>query len=212
MPEEASQLQTPYRQIRAAYNDDTVIVYQAYSAAIASAAVQHQRLNASPAFSPTRMTWIKPSWCWAMYRSGYSLKDPNQARILALQISHSKFQALLSQAVVTHSHGGALTAEEKARPVRVQWDPERGPRLQVLGYRSIQIGIDLKSVAGKAWLEEGIESIEDVTEQALELKRVVDEEPELGVEKLVERGLVPVEKEYVVPKELRKTLKMDLNG
>ena len=66
----------PYRQIRALFDDDTITVYQAYSKTIAEAAVREQRLTASPEFSGTRMTWVKPSWCWMMYRSGYSFKDP----------------------------------------------------------------------------------------------------------------------------------------
>ena len=37
--------------------------------------------------------------------------------------------------------GTPFTSEEKQVPVRVQWDPERSPRLGMLGYRSIQIGI-----------------------------------------------------------------------
>ena len=56
----------PYRQIRALYDEDTITVYQAYSAEIADPAVKEQRLTASPQFSGTRMTWIKPSWCWMM--------------------------------------------------------------------------------------------------------------------------------------------------
>jgi hypothetical protein len=52
---------TPYRQIRASYDDRTVTVYQAYSASIAKAAVASQKLHASPDFSFRRMTWIKPS-------------------------------------------------------------------------------------------------------------------------------------------------------
>lgn len=56
----------PYRQIRAKYDNETITVYQAYSAAIAIPAVKDQKLNASPAFKPDRMTWIKPSWAWMM--------------------------------------------------------------------------------------------------------------------------------------------------
>lgn len=55
-----------YRQIRALYDDQTVTVYQAYSAAIAIPAVRDQKLCASPDFKLGRMTWIKPSWCWMM--------------------------------------------------------------------------------------------------------------------------------------------------
>ncbi|WP_422570328.1 DUF4291 family protein, partial [Erwinia billingiae] len=29
------------------------------------------------------MTWIKPSFLWMMYRSGWGMKDPGQKRILA---------------------------------------------------------------------------------------------------------------------------------
>lgn len=57
----------PYKQIRALYDEDTITVYQAYSASIAIPAVKEQCLSASPDFQlGTRMTWIKPSWCWMM--------------------------------------------------------------------------------------------------------------------------------------------------
>jgi len=48
----------PFRQIRAHYDEQTITVYQAYSAEIATTAVQHQKLNASRAFSMGRMTWV----------------------------------------------------------------------------------------------------------------------------------------------------------
>jgi hypothetical protein len=57
---------TPYRQIRALYDISTITVYQAYSTLIADAAVNSQRLSASPDFKFSRMTWIKPSWNWMM--------------------------------------------------------------------------------------------------------------------------------------------------
>ncbi|KAG4411014.1 hypothetical protein IFR04_015846, partial [Cadophora malorum] len=127
---------TPYRQIRALYDENTITVYQAYSQEIAEAAVVEQRLDASPAFRYERMTWIKPSWCWMMYRSGYSTKDPRQTHILALTLTHESFLSLLTQAAVCNH--GPLSAEERNKPVRVQWDPERGPALEVLPYRSLQ--------------------------------------------------------------------------
>ncbi|CAM6094827.1 unnamed protein product [Calypogeia fissa] len=199
--------QTPNRQIRASFDTTHITVYQAYSTSIASAAVTHQKLNAAPDFRPSRMTWIKPSWCWMMYRSGYSLKDPHQARILAIKISHENFAVLLSQAVVT-SGQHALSEEERRMPVRVQWDPERTPRLGVLPYRSIQIGISRE--VGRKWVEEWVDGIEDVTERALELKRAVEENPKIEIEELVEKGLMPVEREYVLPEELRRRLRMEL--
>ncbi|KAG6827965.1 hypothetical protein H0H92_009826 [Tricholoma furcatifolium] len=203
----------PQRQIRALYDSDTVTVYQAYSSEIAIPAVETQNLAASPAFKFTRMTWVKPSWCWMMYRAGYSFKDPNQSRILAIKMKHEHFKELLSQASVT-SHGH-LTDEEKARPVRVQWDPERSPSLGVLPYRSIQIGIS--GALSRKWVEEWIAGIEDVTDMARGLRDAVESKGKEGkgvewtVEELVERGLVPREKVYEVGEELRRTLKMDVD-
>ncbi|KAE9371741.1 hypothetical protein N431DRAFT_441709 [Stipitochalara longipes BDJ] len=197
----------PYRQIRALYDNETITVYQAYSPSIALAAVEHQKLNASPDFKLGRMTWIKPSWCWMMYRSGYSYKDTRQSHILALKMTHSAFFQLLREAVVCH--GQTLTAEDRKKDVRVQWDPERTPALGVLSYRSIQIGIS--GATAKWWVEEGIVGIEDVTERAKELYDFVKErgKGEAGVEECVERGLMPRERVFDVPDEVRKILKMD---
>lgn len=39
----------------------------------------------------TRMTWIKPSFLWMMYRSGGAQKDPGQKRIFAMDIRRDGF-------------------------------------------------------------------------------------------------------------------------
>jgi hypothetical protein len=70
----------PYRQIRAIYDDETITVYQAYSPSIATTAVEHQKLNASPDFKLGRMTWIKPSWCWMMYFPFHSILSPSKTK------------------------------------------------------------------------------------------------------------------------------------
>lgn len=153
------------------------------------------------------MTWIKPSWLWVNYRSGYSIKDAKQTNILALKMIHDNFQKLLSEAVVTH--GSALTNEEKKRPVRVQWDPERGPGLEVLPYRSFQIGIG--PALSRKWAEEWIVSIEDVTEHALRLKVEASKEtwyPEKSWQRLVDLGCMMDEKVYNVSEELMEILKV----
>jgi hypothetical protein len=120
-------------------------------------------------------------------------------------MTNQNFLHLLTHALVTD--GTALTEVEKAKPVRVQWDPERGPKLEVLPYRSIQIGIG-RSLSQK-WVEQWIEGIEDVTEKALGLMEVLKSDPQLTLEELIERGLMPVEREYEVPEELRRVLKME---
>jgi hypothetical protein len=141
-----------------------------------------------------------------MYRSGYSTKDARQSHILALKMTHANFQTLLAQAVVCH--GAALSDDEKARPVRVQWDPERGPGLEVMGYRSIQIGIGER--LSRKWVEEWIESIEDVTDKALELKGEMEKNSGIGREQLLESGSMPLERAYEIPVGLKKALKLDV--
>ncbi|KAL8828414.1 MAG: hypothetical protein Q9170_006613 [Blastenia crenularia] len=209
MASSQSHSNVPYRQIRAKYDASTITVYQAYSAAIAIPAVKEQKLNASATFKSDRMTWIKPSWSWMMYRSGYSFKDPNQSHILAIKMTHQNFRNLLSLATVA-GHEKVMTAEEKAKPVRVQWDPERSVSMEVLPYRSIQIGIS--GEVGRKWVEEWISGIEDVTDMARKLKNAVDkgEVQGSGDEELVSRGLVPRERVYGVNEELREVLEMDV--
>lgn len=194
-----------HRQIRALYDDQTITVYQAYPASIALPAVRQQKLSASPDFSLERMTWIKPSWCWIMYRAGYSFKDERQAHILALRMKHEHFRHLLSLAVV-NDRSGDRSVKGMDQPVRVQWDPERTPQLDALPYRSIQIGIP-RDLSGK-WVEGWIESIEDVTERAKELKSAVEADPAVTRDELVRRGLVPDERVYEVSEELQRILKM----
>ncbi|KFA50851.1 hypothetical protein S40293_05841 [Stachybotrys chartarum IBT 40293] len=205
----ATQLTVPYREIRALHDDNTITVYQAYSTSIAEAAVASQRLNASPDFKLTRMTWIKPSWAWIMYRSGYSFKDPGQARILALKMRHQNFISLLEQAVLS-SHAAKDSKDGPAACVRIQWDPERTPRLGVLPYRSIQVGIP--AALSATWVGEWIEEIQDVTEVARSLKKALDEDPNVTTEELVQRGLVPPEKPFPVSQNLRERLGMDISA
>ncbi|UNI14943.1 hypothetical protein JDV02_001520 [Purpureocillium takamizusanense] len=204
--------QVPYRQIRALYDDDTVTVYQAYKRSIADAAVKEQRLNASPDFRPGRMTWIKPSWAWMMYRAGYSFKDPRQERILALKMKHHHFLALLERGVLsTHKPAAGEpqdTARDRTTEVRIQWDPERTPKLDVLPYRSIQIGVP--GSLSTTWAAEWVDSIQDVTETARRLKETIDQRPDISTEELVQLGLVPEERPLAVSRELAVILRMDV--
>ena len=53
-----------------------------------------------PKWNPTRMTWIKPSFAWMLYRSGYGHK-PGQERILRIKLSHETVAKLLSYCKLT---------------------------------------------------------------------------------------------------------------
>ncbi|KAF9956766.1 hypothetical protein BGZ70_009771 [Mortierella alpina] len=227
---------TPFRQVRAEYDDETITVYQAYNSAIATAAVAEQKLNASPKFLTTRMTWIKPSWAWMLYRAGYSYKDPGQERILALKMTHDSFISLLDRAVLTthdkveasstlrdessatpagstssntrtRVHRTAAGAEKSA-DVKVQWDPERTIRLDKLEHRSIQIGIP-RAISSE-WVEHMIVKIEDVTDKARKLKQILDDRPDVTDEELIQLGLIPIEKPFELPERLQASLRMVL--
>src|SRR5262245_53509882 len=51
------------RVILAHYDDESIVVYQAYKPEIADYAVAHGRLG-GPHFSMNRMSWIKPNFLW----------------------------------------------------------------------------------------------------------------------------------------------------
>src|SRR5688572_14610926 len=84
------------RHILAQYDDDSVVVYQAYRSSIADFAVAHRRFGGE--FSLSRMSWIKPNFLWMMYRSGWAAKE-NQERILAVRLKSRFFESLLERAV-----------------------------------------------------------------------------------------------------------------
>ena len=71
------------RKIYAKYDDKTIRVYQAYNNKIADEAIKLGTFGKN--FSLTRMTWIKPSFLWMMYRCGWAEKE-NQERVLAIDI------------------------------------------------------------------------------------------------------------------------------
>ncbi|KAL2685389.1 hypothetical protein Neosp_006487 [[Neocosmospora] mangrovei] len=202
----------PYHQIRAHYDNTTITVYQAYKESIARDAVAAQKLNAPPDFKPGRMTWVKPSWAWMMYRAGYSYKDSRQSHILAIRMKHEHFIGLLERGVLSKHAKKApedLTVKrEKTSDVRIQWDPERTPKLGVLPYRSIQIGIP--GALSTQWADEWIFEIEDVTDKARELKRVIDERPDITEEELLELGLIFEERPFEVPESVRERLEITM--
>lgn len=151
-------------EIRAAYDDETITVYQAYPPEIAGPAVRAGRFV--PPFKRDRMTWIKPSFFWMMYRCGWATK-PGQERVLAIRITHTGFAWALAHACLSHYdpavHATAAdwSRQLKASPVRIQWDPERSATLQPLPYRSLQMGLSGEAV--DRYVDEWIVGITDIT-------------------------------------------------
>ncbi|MFI7614397.1 DUF4291 domain-containing protein [Nonomuraea terrae] len=183
------------RQIRALHTEETITVYQAYDAGIAGPAVAAQRFV--PPFKRDRMTWIKPSFLWMMYRCGYATK-PGQERVLAIELTREGFAWALANACLSRDDGRPGWARRlKRSPVRIQWDPERGVRHEALPYRSIQIGLSGEAV--RRYVEEWTASITDVTDRVRELREALGSRAEVS-------GLLPVERPYPVPADLIETI------
>lgn len=164
----------PQRQIRAVHDDRTIRVYQAYSRHIAEPALRAGRF-VSPPFSLTRMTWIKPSFLWMMYRAGWGRKDPGQEVILGVDITREGFAWAMAHSCESHRPEGMAAQDYEALkaacPVRIQWDPERDLHHQPLPWRSLQMGLTGEAV--RRYVGEWIIGVEDVTPLAHEIEALV---------------------------------------
>jgi hypothetical protein len=147
---------TALREIRADYDDRTIVVYQAYAPATAANSVAAGRF-VEP-FSRGRMTWIKPSFRWLMHRSNWARK-PGQERVLAVRITREGWERALSEACLTTGDQDVRDASA----VHVQWDPERSAAGAALNHYSIQVGIGRQLV--DSLVDEWTVSLTDLTPQ-----------------------------------------------
>ncbi|MQS34403.1 DUF4291 domain-containing protein [Streptomyces katsurahamanus] len=166
----------PLRRIRALHTDTTITVYQAYSPAIGVPAARDGRFPA--VWKRDRMTWIKPSFLWMMYRCGWGLKQ-DQETVLAVEISREGFDWALRNSCLSHYSGelhgdrASWRRELRRSPARVQWDPERDIRLLPLPHRSLQLG--LAGEASRRYADEWTVSVTDVTPLAHRIHALVRE-------------------------------------
>ncbi|WP_155372436.1 DUF4291 domain-containing protein [Catellatospora vulcania] len=184
----------PTRQIRALHDDETITVYQAYRPEIGDAAAALGRFP--DWYRRDRMTWIKPSFLWMMYRCGWAAKE-GQERVLAVRLRRAGFDAAVRQAVPSH-HDRDVYADQaqwqralKRSPVRVQWDPERDLHLRPLAHRAIQIGLSGSAVDG--YVDEWTVGITDVTALAHEIHALVTARDLAGAQRLL-----PAEQPYAL--------------
>ncbi|WP_026150229.1 DUF4291 domain-containing protein [Streptomyces prunicolor] len=167
-------MEEPQRGIRAVHSESTITVYQAYPPDIGLPAAREGRFPA--AWKRDRMTWIKPSFLWMMYRCGWGAKA-GQETVLAVEISRDGFEWALRHACLSsyvsgvHPDRAAWQRELKRAPARVQWDPERDLRLQPLPYRALQLGLSGEAV--RRYADEWTVTIRDVTPLADEIRALV---------------------------------------
>ncbi|MBX3082242.1 MAG: DUF4291 domain-containing protein [Anaerolineae bacterium] len=153
------------RHILAQYDDDSVIVYQAYRAEIGHFATQHGYFGG--AFSVQRMSWIKPNFLWMMYRCGWGTKEQQEV-VLAIRLKRAAFDQVLAQAVhssyvaAVYGMEAAWQAAVARSDVRLQWDPDHHPSGAKLERRAIQLGLRGEALAHYA--KDWIVSIEDISD------------------------------------------------
>ena len=182
--------------ITANYDDASITVYQAFKPEIAHYAIVNQTFG-GPAFSFRRMTWIKTNFLWMMYRAGWAEKI-NQERILAIRLTLEGFERILKSSTHATFEPKVYTTKEKWKEalekseVRLQWDPSHDPFGNKMERKAIQLGI--KGDMVKAYCNEWIISIEDITSFVKEQKRILDIE---GEEKLI----IPQEKIWIPSSE-----------
>ncbi|MFF9089785.1 DUF4291 domain-containing protein [Streptomyces sp. NPDC014991] len=188
----------PKFRVRARHTETTVVVYQAYRPGIGRPAARTGRFPST--WKRDRMTWIKPSFLWMMYRCGWGTKE-GQETVLAVEVRREGFEWALRHACLSH-YAAALHPDQAAwkrelarSPARVQWDPERDLHHNPLPYRSLQLG--LGGEAAVRYADEWIVGIGDVTPLAAQIHALV----RAGEEERARR-LLPGERPYPVADEV----------
>jgi hypothetical protein len=179
------------RHIVAQYDDNSVVVYQAYRPAIGNFAASHGYFGGE--FQLDRMSWIKTSFLWMMYRSGWGTKE-GQEVVLAVWLKRNAFDEILAAAVHSSYSPEIYPSQrdwEKAvrnSQVRLQWDPDHRPSGAKLERRAIQLGLRGEFLA--AYASDWILAIEDISEFVKEQRQNIQSD--------CQDLIVPVEKLYPV--------------
>ena len=179
------------RNIYAVFDDKTIRVYQAYNDEIADEALKLGKFGSK--FSLTRMTWIKPSFLWMMYRSGWASKQ-GQERILAIDLKREGFDEIVRNSVFSSFREVSDLSKEEWKEklenseVRCQWDPDRDIYGNPIGRRAIQLGIKGETV--KKYVNEWIVNITDITDKVIEMREKIENGSFLD-------NLLPNEKKYM---------------
>ncbi|SFH58518.1 DUF4291 domain-containing protein [Planctomicrobium piriforme] len=157
-------------QILAQFDEETIVVYQAYSEAIGRFAIQHGHFGGE--FKYSRMSWVKPNFLWMMYRSNWG-QSQGQEVVLGIRLRRTFFDSLLEQAVPStfspdrfREHAAWKEAVAQS-DVRLQWDPDHLPTGDKCERRAIQLGLrgDALSAYGRSEIVEIIDMSPFVAKQ-----------------------------------------------
>lgn len=135
---------TSGRHILACFDEETIVVYQAYRPATGLFAARNGFFGGE--FSYNRMSWIKPNFLWMMYRSDWG-QSPGQEVVLAIRLHRRFFDSILELAVPSSFTSEMFATHEAWKSavtqsdVRLQWDPDHLPNGGKEERRAIQLGL-----------------------------------------------------------------------
>jgi hypothetical protein len=156
--EQAARWPQSGRHVLAQFDDESVVVYQAYRPSIGQYAAEHGHFG-GPDFSLSRMSWIKPNFLWMMYRCGWAAKD-GQEVVLAIWLRREAFDKILAQAVpssfdpLDYATRKAWEDAVASSHVRLQWDPDHDPSGRPVERRAVQLGLrgDVLQKFSREWI------------------------------------------------------------
>lgn len=145
------------RVILANFDDDSIVVYQAYRPEIGHFAAKNGYFDGE--FQLTRMSWIKPNFLWMMYRCGWACKQ-GQEVVLAIRIQRTAFDLMLSKAIHSSYKPDLYDSRDEWQQcvahsdVRLQWDPDHAPNGDKMERRAIQLGLrgDILRNYAREWI------------------------------------------------------------
>lgn len=186
--------------VLAQFDEQSIVVYQAYKSSIGHFAAKHGCFGGD--FKYSRMSWIKTNFLWMMYRSDWGRKV-GQEVTLAVRLKRSAFDEILRDAVPSTLNPSSFKSEEEwqhavaTSDVRLQWDPDHGPLGEKLERRAIQLGIRGHALQhyGRDWLLD----IEDISEFVAEQRKFISPESREQLQTPVER-VYPVDDDVIAVK------------
>jgi hypothetical protein len=181
------------RFVIAQFDEASLIVYQAFNDDVARYAVEHQHFG-GPAYDFGRTTWLKPSFLWMMYYSGWARKE-NQENVLAIRIRKEGFDEILKSAELHRAEDTAPATGE----VILEWHTYHDLFGNKTGRKAAKIG--LNGAMLRRFNEEWILSVENITPYVQQQQKLVRED------RLNELQL-PHERAYA-PEDLRLLNRLD---
>lgn len=186
-------LPTTGKFIIAQYCDEHIIIYQAFKDSIAEYAVKHQRFGGID-YDFDRMTWLKPSFLWMMYYSGWANKE-NQENVLAIQICRKGFDEILRYAVMSSFYKNIYGTnhnweQELSRSdIQLQWESYHDLLGNKTDRKAVKIGI--KGDMLQRYNNEWIQKIENITTFVREQQRLIETNQHHTLQLPYERAYCP---------------------